>query len=126
MVFALMTLTFLNRVIRQERTFSSMGNVGGGGYNSKTLYRFWTAKLNENGKEFSIGRDSGVGKRFLRMLGSTVYVHGEFLLRGNHIYNHNKPYTVNIGSANQVNNGESYEFLNKLIGRSLVFCFGAR
>ena len=58
-------------------------------------------------------------------------IHGQFELRGNEIYNHDKPFSVNVGS----NNGEMYEFLkqhltlnsaatgNKLIGMSINFVF---
>ena len=58
-------------------------------------------------------------------------IHGQFELKGNEIYNHDKPFFVNVGS----NNGETYEFLkqhitlnsaatrNKLIGMSIIFVF---
>ena len=79
-----------------------------------------------------MGSTSGKGKRFLRMYGPDTQVHGEFVLRSNHVYNHGKPYTVNVGG----DNGDNYEFLkqhvtlntthatgNKLIGSSLIFVF---
>ena len=84
------------------------GECGGSGYNCSTLYRYWAANKSESGKKFyTVTKDSGSGKRFLLMLGSDVHVHGEFALRGQHIYNHDKPYTLNVGG----DNGETYEFL---------------
>ena len=107
------------------------GECGGAGYNASTLYRFWSANVNQSGKDFSIARDSGSGKRFHRLTGSKPMVHGQFELKGNEIYNYDKPFSVNVGS----NNGETYEFLkqhitlnsaatgNKLIGMSIIFVF---
>ena len=108
------------------------GECGGSGYDSKTLYRFWARKSNQLGKDFSVGFDCGKGKRFLRMYGSDTQVHGQLIIRSNHVYNHGKPFTVNIGG----DNGDNYEFIkqhvtlntmgatgNKLIGSSLIFVF---
>ena len=107
------------------------GECGGSGYNSSTLYRYWSANANQNGKDFSVARDSGSGKRFHRFTGSQSMVHGQFEPKGNEIYNHGKPFSANVAG----NNGETYEFLkqhitlkstasgNKLIGQSLTFVF---
>ena len=107
------------------------GECGGSGYNASTLYRFWSANVNQSGKDFSVTRDSGSEKRFHRLTGSQSMIHGQFELKGNEIYNHDKPFSVNVGS----NNGETYEFLkqhltlnsaatgNKRIGMSINFVF---
>ena len=79
----------------------------------------------------AVGKQSGQGKRFLRMYGTSIDVHGEFELRGQEFFNHGKPFTVNSGGTN----GETYEFLKQklsidssssrttLIGLSLNFVF---
>ena len=108
------------------------GECGGSGYDSKTLYRFYAASANRSGKDYSVGRDSGRGKRFLRMYGPETQVHGQFVLRANDVFNHGKPFTLNVGG----DNGDTYEFLkvhislntthatgNKLLGSSLIFVF---
>ena len=90
------------------------------------------ASLNNNGKDYSIGRASGQGKKFTRMYGPRTQVHSQFILRGNNVYNHEKPFSVNYLG----NNGDTYEFLtqhvtlnttgatgNKLLGSSLIFVF---
>ena len=46
------------------------GECGGSGYDASTLYRFWSANVNQNGKDFSVTSDSGSGKRFHRFTGS--------------------------------------------------------
>ena len=66
------------------------------------------------------------------MFGKNVEIHGEFELKRNNIYNHGKPYALNIDGVN----GETYEAMsqhvtlhttgatgNKLIGSSLTLCF---
>ena len=108
------------------------GECWGSGYNSKTLYRFLAAFSNANGKDYSVTRDSGQGKRFTRAYGPNVQVHGQFVLRGNDVYNHGKPFSINFLGTN----GDTYEFLtqhvtlntsgatgNKLLGSSLIFVF---
>ena len=108
------------------------GECGGSGYDSKTLYRFWGKNVNNTSKEFSVRSNSDQGKLFLRMYGTDVQLHGSFELRGNHAYNHGRPFSLNIGG----DNGDCYEFMkqhltlnttsaqeNKLIGSSLTFVF---
>ena len=108
------------------------GECGGAGYDSKVTYRFWAANKGTTGRDFSVSKSSGKGKRFLRMYGNNAQIHGQFELKGHHVYNHGKPYTVNIDGTN----GETYEALtqhvtlnmsgitgNKLIGGSLIFIF---
>ena len=104
------------------------GEAGLSDTNSKTLYRFWGKNRNNAGKEFSVGSDSGQGKRFLRIYRTNIQMHGGFELRGNDLFNHGLPYTVNIAG----NYGELYHFLSqhvslragtKLIGSSLTFVF---
>ena len=108
------------------------GECGESGYDSKTLYRFWAKNRNSTGEDCSTGHDSGQGKRFLRMYGTNIQLHGAFELKGNHVYNHGRPFALNVGG----DNGDCYEFMkqhvtlnttgatgNKLIGSSLTFVF---
>ena len=106
------------------------GECGGSGFNLSTLCRSWSANANENGKNYKVTKDTGSGKRFHRLIGSRAEVYGQFVLKGNEIYNHGQPFFVNVGGEN----GESYEFLKqhvtlkstvasgtKLIGMSITF-----
>ena len=83
------------------------GECGGSGFDCKTIYRYWASDVNNNEKEFNIKSDSGQGKRFIRFTGEKVQVHGQFELVGNHIYNHGKPYTLNLESGK----GNTYEMI---------------
>ena len=65
------------------------GESGGSSYNCKTLYRYWSAA--NTGFGYMIGRDSGSGKRFLRLKGKHIHVHGQIEHRNGHVYNHGKP-----------------------------------
>ena len=43
------------------------------------------------------------------MFGKNVEIHGEFELKMNNIYNHGKPYALNIDGVN----GETYEAMSQ-------------
>ena len=76
---------------------------------SKTIYRFWSGNVNDNGTKLSIGKQNKQTGRFLRANGADIQIHGEFELKEPHVYNHGKPYSLNIDD----NNGESYEFMSQ-------------
>ena len=108
------------------------GECGGSRYNCKLTYRHWSTSGGSNRKEFTVAKTSGKGGRFLRMFGSDVQVHGQFEVKGNNVYNHGRPYALNISGTN----GECYEAMsqhltlnttyatgNKLIGLSLSWTF---
>ena len=84
------------------------GEAGLSGTNSSTLYRYYVSN-SKSGEKFTAKKESGQGKRFLRMLGTDVQIHGSFELRGNSLFNHGKPFTLNIGS----DNAETYEMLKR-------------
>ena len=98
------------------------------GTHASVLYRYWAANKNGNGQNYSVTKSE---TRFMRMYGTDVLVHGSFELRGQELYNHGKPFTLNIGGTN----AETYEFLrqklsidsshsgSKLIGSSLMWVF---
>ena len=67
---------------------------------------------------------------FTRMYGSKVQVHGQFVLKGNNVYNHGKPFSVNFLGTNgdtfltqHVSLNTSGATGNKLLGSSLIFVF---
>ena len=80
----------------------------------KSLYRFWAKNVNSNGQNYSTGFQNKQAGRFLRANGGFIQIHGQFELKEPHVYNHGRPYTLNIDG----DNGECYEFLSQHLSRN--------
>ena len=104
------------------------GECGNLGFTCKTIYRYYDSS--NTAPKF--GRRSGIGYRFMRIDGAMSQTHGELILKGNSLFGHGRPYSINVDPSGtgsfreyisqsiKLNSGST----SKLVANQLNFKFG--